>query len=66
MRQGSLNRKINCNNKAKKGYTLLEVIISIMFFAIITVGLSLPFCNSVNLTVDNKISMHQITLQEVI
>ncbi len=48
------NKKIKSNNNVKKGYTLIEVLISVMFFAIIAVGLSLPFSNSIYLTVDNK------------
>ena len=40
--------------KRQEGYTLLEVIISVMFFAIIAMGLFLPYCNSISLTVDNK------------
>ena len=47
MRQDFLNNK-------KEGYTLLEVAVSIMIFAIITLGLSLPFSNSISLTVDDK------------
>lgn len=39
---------------AKRGFTLLEVVISIVFFAIISAGLVLPVSNSISLTVDNK------------
>lgn len=42
------------SSKKEKGYTLVEVAISILFFAIVALGLSLPFSNSVSLTVDNK------------
>lgn len=42
------------NRSKKQGYTLLEIVISIMFFAIIALGLSLPYCNSVSLTVANR------------
>jgi len=38
----------------RKGYTLIEVFIAVMFFALIAVGLSLPFSNSISLTVNNK------------
>jgi len=48
-----LLNKINRKSR-KTGYTLLEIVISILFFAIITIGLSLPMSNSINLTVDNK------------
>ncbi|MEI8388790.1 MAG: hypothetical protein WCG23_02785 [bacterium] len=54
MCQGFLNKKNNFNYSVSKGYTLLEVLISIVFFAIITVGLSLPISSSISLTVDNK------------
>jgi len=54
MRQDLLSYKNKLNNRSQKGYTLLEVAISILFFAIITMGLSLPLNSSVNLTVDNR------------
>jgi len=42
------------NNLKKKGYTLIEVMIAVMFFAIVVLGLSLPFSNSISLTVDDR------------
>jgi len=49
-----LNKKNRIISSGQQGYTLLEIVISIMIFAIIAVGLSLPVSNSVSLTVDNK------------
>ncbi len=50
MCQDFLSKKI----LRKRGYTLIEVVISIMFFAIISLGLSLPFSSSISLTVDDR------------
>ncbi len=41
-------------NKNKKGITLLEIMIAVVFFGIIAVGLSLPVSRSLYLTADNK------------
>jgi len=54
MHQDLLSNKNKVNIRSQKGYTLLEVAISILFFAIITMGLSLPLNSSINLTVDNR------------
>lgn len=45
---------LNSKNAKRQGYTLLEVVISVMFFAIVTLGLSLPFSSSISLTVDDR------------
>lgn len=51
----SLNKKyLHPKRKRREGYTLLEVVISILFFAIIAIGLSLPYCNSISLTVADR------------
>ena len=47
-----LNKKVT--RRKQSGYTLLEVVISVMFFAIISIGLALPYCNSIALTANNR------------
>jgi len=54
MFQDTLKTDNKHRNQLQKGYTLIEVFIAIMFFGLISLGLSLPFNNSINLTVNNK------------
>jgi prepilin-type N-terminal cleavage/methylation domain-containing protein len=42
------------NKKHSKGYTLIEIMVSMLIFGIVTVSLSLPICQSVYLTVNNE------------
>jgi prepilin-type N-terminal cleavage/methylation domain-containing protein len=42
------------SSNKKRGFTLIEIMFSIMFFAIISLSLSLPFGNSISLTVDSR------------
>jgi prepilin-type N-terminal cleavage/methylation domain-containing protein len=51
MFQDLLNKKLK---KAQKGFTLMELLVSIVFFSIIVWGLSDPLSRSAYLTVDNR------------
>jgi len=44
----------NNKNKRLKGYTILEMVIATLFFAITVVCLSLPFCESINLSAKDQ------------
>lgn len=54
MFQDLQNKQNILKKHANKGYTLIEIAISVLFFAIVALGISLPFGNSISLTVDNK------------
>ncbi len=40
--------------RAVKGYTLVEILVSMLIFGIVTISLSLPVCESIYLTANNQ------------
>jgi|GEM_PF-2516044 len=48
------NKNKKVENKSLKGYSLVELMLAMFFFAIIAVCLALPFSNSINLSVNDQ------------